>query len=58
MENNFIVECNVCRQRYENWTGSTPCCGSIAYLVGESGKVLKDDEGYGMVMLYLSHDKE
>jgi hypothetical protein len=47
MENNFIVECNVCRQRYENWTGSTPCCGSIAYLVGESGKVLKVTRGMG-----------
>ena len=29
----FTVECNVCKQRYNNWTGSTPCCGSIAYLV-------------------------
>lgn len=37
-ENNFIVECNVCKQQYENWTGSTPCCGSIAFLV-EYGKV-------------------
>ena len=33
----FIVECNVCKLHYENWTGSTPCCGSIAYLV-EDGK--------------------
>ena len=29
----FTVECNVCKQRYINWTGSTPCCGSIAYIV-------------------------
>lgn len=30
-----IVECAVCTKRYENWIGSTPCCGSIAYLVVE-----------------------
>lgn len=34
----FEVQCNVCSKRYENWTGSTPCCGSIAYLV-ENGEV-------------------
>lgn len=33
----FWVECNVCKQRLKNWTGSTPCCGSIAYMV-EDGK--------------------
>ena len=33
----FWVECNVCKQRLKNWTGSTPCCGSIAYVV-EDGK--------------------
>jgi len=33
----FWVECNVCKQQFKNWTGSTPCCGSIAYLV-EDGK--------------------
>lgn len=58
METKFVVECNVCHQRYENWSGSTPCCGSIAYLVGKNGKVLKDDNGYGMIMLYLSDDKK
>lgn len=36
-EENFIVECAVCKQHLENWIGSTPCCGSIAYLV-EDGK--------------------
>lgn len=36
-ENEFWVECNVCKQQLKNWTGSTPCCGSIAYLV-ENGK--------------------
>lgn len=34
----FVVECNVCHQRYDNWNGSTPCCGSIAYIV-ENGVV-------------------
>ncbi len=29
----FIVECNVCKQRLINHVGSTPCCGSIAYIV-------------------------
>lgn len=33
----FWVECNVCKTRLKNWTGSTPCCGSIAYMV-EDGK--------------------
>ena len=33
----FWVECNVCKQQLKNWTGSTPCCGSIAYIV-EDGK--------------------
>ena len=33
----FWVECNVCKQQLKNWTGSTPCCGSIAYMV-EDGK--------------------
>lgn len=32
------VECKTCGNRYENWVGSTPCCGSIALLV-ENGKV-------------------
>lgn len=36
-EENFWVECNVCKQHLKNWTGSTPCCGSIALLV-ENGE--------------------
>lgn len=36
-ESDFWVECNVCKTQLKNWTGSTPCCGSIAYLV-ENGK--------------------
>lgn len=35
----FIVECNVCGHRYSNWSGSTPCCGSLAFIVGEDGEV-------------------
>jgi len=35
MKKNFIAICNVCGQRYENWSGSTPCCGSIAYIEDE-----------------------
>lgn len=38
---NFTVECNVCKQHYDNWVGSTPCCGSLAYLIGENGEVTK-----------------
>lgn len=38
----FTVQCNVCKQYYDNWVGSTPCCGSIAYLVEEDGTVGKD----------------
>lgn len=36
-DGDFFVECNVCKHRLKNWTGSTPCCGSIAYMV-EGGK--------------------
>lgn len=32
-QKDFWVKCNVCKQHLLNWTGSTPCCGSIAYLV-------------------------
>lgn len=35
----FWVECVVCKQRLKNWTGSTPCCGSIALLVDAEGNV-------------------
>lgn len=37
-EKDFWVECNVCKQQLKNWTGSTPCCGSLAFIV-EDGKV-------------------
>lgn len=36
----FWVECNVCKTQLKNWTGSTPCCGSIAYMI-ENGKPTK-----------------
>lgn len=39
-EEDFTVECNCCKQWYDNWIGSTPCCGSIASLVNkETGQV-------------------
>jgi len=35
MENtkDFWVECNVCKTQLKNHVGSTPCCGSISWLV-------------------------
>lgn len=39
-DGDFWVECNVCKTQLKNWTGSTPCCGSIAWLV-EDGKPTK-----------------
>ncbi len=50
----FTVECNVCKQQYDNWVGSTPCCGSIAFLVGEDGEITKQVNLYtsvGVAML-------
>lgn len=41
-EENFTVECNVCKQWLENWVGSTPCCGSIAYEVNKETGEVKD----------------
>jgi hypothetical protein len=38
MKDDFWVECNVCKQQLKNWTGSTPCCGSIAWVI-EDGNV-------------------
>ena len=35
-DSDFWVECNVCKQQLKNWTGSTPCCGSIAWMVEDS----------------------
>jgi hypothetical protein len=33
VDGEYIVECDVCKQQYINWAGSTPCCGSIAWLI-------------------------
>jgi hypothetical protein len=41
-EKDFYVECDVCKQRLKNWSGSTPCCGSIAYMVDDDGTVSKE----------------
>jgi hypothetical protein len=48
-EKDFWVQCNVCKQNLKNWVGSTPCCGSIAYLVNEDGSTSKDFILYGSV---------
>lgn len=29
----FWVQCNVCKTQIKNHVGSTPCCGSIAYIM-------------------------
>jgi hypothetical protein len=31
-EKDYWVECGVCGQLYHNWVGSTPCCGSLAFI--------------------------
>jgi predicted ATP-dependent serine protease len=33
LDDEWVVECNVCGARYRNWAGSTPCCGSLAFVV-------------------------
>ena len=53
-EEAFTVECNVCKQQYVNWVGSTPCCGSLAYLVAKYGSTSKKVSLYtsvGVAML-------
>lgn len=50
MENkDFYVECNVCKQVLRNHVGSTPCCGSIAYLLDENDKLTYNVVLYGMI---------
>ncbi len=29
----FYVECSVCGHISENWAGSTPCCGVLAFVI-------------------------
>ena len=48
-EKDFWVQCNVCKTQWKNWVGSTPCCGSIAFLVGDDGEVSKDFLLYGKI---------
>ncbi len=45
----FTVKCAQCNCYYDNWVGSTPCCGSIAYLVEDDGNVSDD------VLLFSNH---
>ena len=33
MNKDFWVECGVCGTQYLNWSGSTPCCGSLTFIV-------------------------
>lgn len=49
-EEDFWVECNVCKTQLKNHVGSTPCCGSIAYIVENGKKTNK-------VALYVQVDK-
>ena len=44
----FWVQCAVCKTQYANWVGSTPCCGSIAYLM-DDGKPTKNITLFGSV---------
>ena len=46
-KDDFWVECNVCKTQLKNWVGSTPCCGSIAFLV-------EDGESTGKISLFAS----
>ena len=46
-KDDFWVECNVCKRRLKNWVGSTPCCGSIAWVV-EGEKVTNKIIMYAM----------
>lgn len=45
----FTVQCDVCKQYLDNWVGSTPCCGSIAFRVNDDGSVSKE------VLLFSNH---
>jgi hypothetical protein len=48
-EKDFEVQCAVCGQIYTNWVGSTPCCGSIAYVIGDDGKPTETIVLYGKI---------
>ena len=34
-EKDYIAYCDVCGQPYKNWSGSTPCCGALAWVKTE-----------------------
>lgn len=36
LKEDFVVQCAVCKQRYTNHAGSTPCCGSVAELLDDN----------------------
>jgi predicted ATP-dependent serine protease len=35
IEKDFWSVCDQCGQMYYKWVGSTPCCGSLAYIKTE-----------------------
>jgi hypothetical protein len=48
-EEKFYVKCNVCGHVLEDWIGSTPCCGSIAYTCdADGGNESKDIHLFGV----------
>jgi hypothetical protein len=49
MATDYWVECAVCHGRHKNWAGSTPCCGSIAYLVDADGNASEHLILYGSI---------
>lgn len=58
LEYYFWVECNVCKTQYKNWVGSTPCCGSVAYIiVGEEISFSKEDDSVHSIKLFSITEK-
>jgi len=52
VEQDFWVECNVCKSRLKNWAGSTSCCGSIAYVV----KDMESESNEAMELKYTTQE--
>lgn len=46
----FWVQCGVCNGLIKNHVGSTPCCGSIAYVVNDEGITTKELKLFGSVL--------
>lgn len=40
-DSDYWVECNICKSQLKNWVGSTPCCGSIAWIVEDGNPTKK-----------------